>query len=488
MAKIIIKNPVKKRQPFTKTQWLCLFLYLISLCLPAIGFYYNIDKSIVYYHGIFVLIMGFLFGWIGLFVFNFGVLAVYANFFFYHLIISLNYNELPIKSSVTMLFLASLSFFYRDFGNGGIHNALNLDDYIYYWGYGAFFWFMAIIILATDCFYRKYKQKILPLKISFSMLFLSFIIIAGFQLIQYHKSADFEKKYFAKEIILTTYPIIGDKINKPTSSMIPITSNSVIEILNKEDERDISKFIMIEYEKYYFPEQFQYADNFWQLYRTDFDKNSNAIKRGYIAKLFPARSVDFYYESNQYNHQFLIYNKDKKIIWQSNDIFKELRDRNIVSYDYRDDLELLFSPLKTPTNIPSNDILSKQKFIKGGYDCVFKEYYGVNDLIGVFYINDTFYFRFGVTTEDYDVWCTPDYAIIATKVHRSNYAENQMFLFDRKRKEPVYEFESNRFNRPKIDIEYNDLMIDDIKIEESEGIPYIVANTRLGDVYFDVKR
>lgn len=494
MKKLTIKKPIKERKPFTKTQWLCLLLYLISLSLPAIGFYRDMSESIEYFYGIHILIMGLLFGWGGLFALNFGVLAVYANLFFYYSLVNLNDDKLPIKSSVIMLFLASLSFFYQDFANGELHTLLHLNDYIYYWGYGAFFWFMAIIILAINCFYRSFKQKMLPLKISLSVLSLSFVVIAVFQFAQYHKAIDVEKKHFAKEIILTTYPIVGHKINKPNSNIIPITSDSVIEILNPKDEMEFEDFIIIKNERrFYFPEQFQYANHFWQVYRTDFDKNNDMITRNYIAKLSPARPVDFYYEGkrgDKYNHNFFIYNKNKKIIWQANNIILKPRHEHSYTtfYDYENDLKALFSPLEIPKNIPVSNTLSKQEFVKDGYGCHFQNYEKINDLNGVFYLDDTLYFRDDVDTEDYNVWCTPDYAIIATKAHRADNKIDYMYLFDRKKKEPIYEFESNIFYKQKmIDIKYENLMIEDVKIEVSD-VPSIVASTKLGDLYFDVKR
>lgn len=486
----------------SKTGLFCLSIYVLSLCLPAIGFYDTLSNKIQCYWGAHVLVAGSLFGWFGILVKNFGILAVYANLFFLPIFIANTIsNHLSIFhliACVMMLLLASLSYFYRDFAGRELAFIFHLGGYIYYWGIGAFFWFMSMIILTLDCFWVYFRQQHLPIGTAITITMISLMIIVAFQVSQYYKANKQEKSHFSKKILLTTYPILGDVVKKPTQDKVAIGKNSVVELIVSDEVRlNIHQDrTTINQSKSPYMQQFQYLGYFWQLYPLTYDKVQG---RMFVAKLSPARPVDFYLQIERFikrdkGYKFTILDKNQYQLWQEKNVLLKLRHDNdpLVYHDYENDLVELFKPLDMPIQIPKQEILMNQHFVKNGYDCQLKKYEGNaalyqkynyhQDFRYLFYLDNTLYYlnsNYSIF-DKYEKWCSPDYAILVPKS-----LDGLMYLFDRKNKQPMYIFHGTSQTK--------NLLVESLQIKwgklserNTQALPYVHVKTKVSDIYFEI--
>lgn len=159
-----------------------IILWFISL--PMVGFYADAD-----YFGWFILLLSPL-AWIGLPA----GLAVYANFFYWWIVFSLMLNQKPKTSILFMVGLALLTITLREVPRGESGSMAT----VYAWGYGAFIWVFAIILMAgavwdTRPFY-SIKQILAPYFIAFLVILLS---LFGLKYWQWSNANIYEKeRYF----------------------------------------------------------------------------------------------------------------------------------------------------------------------------------------------------------------------------------------------------------------------------------------------------
>lgn len=122
-----------------------LYLWLISLCLPAL--YYDNES----YFGYEVLVLGVVYGWIGL------VFQAYSNIIFLLAIYMLHQHKNPIKLAAFTFILGLSSFFITSIvatGDKGVHDS---DIEFKVWGFG--FWICSYTLLFISTIWRAYLQS-----------------------------------------------------------------------------------------------------------------------------------------------------------------------------------------------------------------------------------------------------------------------------------------------------------------------------------------
>lgn len=157
-----------------------LIMMIISLC--SIGFYNGSNENL----GAVILILGLLFGWLAMP----GGLAVYANIFYLIILFKLYLKNTssPLLTSC-MLLLASLTVLFQGYDlGGGIQS-------VYAWGWGAVFWAISLVALATASFKKDEKLNIQKqLSLIVVILFCILVPVGALRFYQYQQASPSERE------------------------------------------------------------------------------------------------------------------------------------------------------------------------------------------------------------------------------------------------------------------------------------------------------
>lgn len=267
-----IKEPTSIEPQVKTLMTSSIILWVISL--PMIGFYADTT-----YFGLFILMLIPL-AWIGLPA----GLAVYANLFYWWAGFVLSTEKKPDFSTLLMIGLASLTFFLRGvpLGSGGTAT-------VYAWGYGAFVWGFAIILMAgavwdTRPFY-SIKRTLAPYFITFLVILLA---LFGLKYWQWSNANIYEREdYFPnKQVAFGVFTPSGIHYeNQPFPKELP-NNHQLIEI-KTDNTIDLSEHrefnvtfgepqLRLHHQIIKLPNQFLYqgykiskADNFYIIEKSD---------------------------------------------------------------------------------------------------------------------------------------------------------------------------------------------------------------------------
>lgn len=286
------QDEITESKRATKNILIITSIILWFISLPMVGFHADAD-----YFGLFILLLAPL-AWIGLPA----GLAVYANLFYWWVGFVLFIEKKPDFSVLLMIGLASLTFFLRGVPLGNGNTAM-----VYAWGYGAFVWGFALILMAgavwdTRPFY-SIKRTLVPYFITFLVILLA---LFGLKYWQWsNANTDERERYFPKGSAFGVFVPSGIPYNPP-----PKLSNNDVPI---EVVGDLHKHYEIHLKagevEFSLPDMFIY-----QGYLVDI--------RGKELVFTPTNiKAKYRYQVNAINNnrgkQYLYDNRTNKVIWES---------------------------------------------------------------------------------------------------------------------------------------------------------------------------
>lgn len=283
-----------------------IILWVISL--PMIGFYADTT-----YFGLFILSL-IPFAWLGLPA----GLAVYANFFYWWIVFSLMLNQKPKTSILFMVGLALLTITLREVPRGESGSMAT----VYAWGYGAFVWGFAIILMAgavwdTRPFY-SIKQILAPYFIAFLVILLS---LFGLKYWQWSNANIYEKeRYFPdKQVAFGVFTPSGIHYeNQPfpkdlpnTNILLELETDSDIELLEYRSfpEGFAEPRLVVGNQNFELPNQFLYNG-----YKISKARNFYLIEKSNIQSIYRYRIQNI---ANDKLRLSLYNNKEQSEIWYS---------------------------------------------------------------------------------------------------------------------------------------------------------------------------
>lgn len=353
-SKIFIKNIFTQKN---QVVLLAIILYLLSLALPAFGFYHRPINSGKGHtsakSGLEVLVFGTILGWASIiFKGNYGAIAVYANYlFFYNIIVLINNPNITLMvTSVTMVMLALQSFYYRD-SNGEIPSPLG--ERVRLWGWGAVFWFYAQFIVLSLTFSIFSTLSIMPIWGYIIIFIIILSVLIAYKRNKYSKANEFEKRaYFPKWVALTTYKLSNYAYNPPIN--VTVNSKSIIKLGNRIKLKETNLRLSTSRKNIATPRQFVYEDEFYKVF------NLRHIGYSPIARILPTQPYDMQY--NVYLKKgvltYSLLDNTGKNIWTAETKIGEVEG---IPPKYDSDLYELFSPLiiKNKYEILSKSLLEK---------------------------------------------------------------------------------------------------------------------------------
>lgn len=432
-----------------KALLLSMFFYGLSLILPAIGEYpskfINHTEHIEYSIGWLLMLQGLGLGLLSASFGNFGALAAYANIFYFlafRMLLKDSRRSIShailILSIFTMLFLASLSFFYR-YSAAAENDWFALGDRVDLWGFGAFFWFFSLGIVASLSFV---KDRVPSLRTYLSVFLFCISLVMGYQFYQYQFVANGleRQSYFSKSIILTTKKLSHIPYVKPQDT-IEVTKDTVIKI---DDSNEVNNFRIVKKSSsssnFYTPKKFQYKGYFWQVVNFCKEHYCSATQ---VAELSAEKPVDFHLsiqipESDSNKAIFKISDKNQISLW---DTYAILQNNHQYFPNYNDDLHELFAPLSTTHrkfNIDDAQLKNQIFQQKNSSDCQFQLYENMDNTIVI--NNKVFNFSRNISIKDYQVWCSKDFMILANNEIKFN-EFNNLLIFQNKPTKPLIAME-----------------------------------------------
>lgn len=173
--------------------------YYLSLMLPAVNFS-TMSADIL--PGFLVVLLGTIYSPFALAKGYYGILAVYANFFFLFLFATViarpnNSNFLIVLLAILMLILSGFSFLQSN------SVGYTSNGEIVVWCIGAVFWFFSLFALACLIFCQYLKRKT-PSPIYFIIMLMIWLIIAfGMRYYQYNYIAEnpYQKQAFQRSVV-----------------------------------------------------------------------------------------------------------------------------------------------------------------------------------------------------------------------------------------------------------------------------------------------